>query len=148
MNSDQLYRKRREEANSRTDREVRKVLPWKRPQGRARTPSTPDSASNSEGDILCRLTRNRCVRRRGLFAALQQAGTNRRADAIGSKPLQSRNHTHYVVGSVAETNIRYPTDATLLWDTVRTVTRLVWDLHEKLPQGVKSFTDRICPGVP
>jgi IS5 family transposase len=36
----------------------------------------------------------------------------------------------------------YPTDATLLWDTVRTVTRLVWDLHEKLPRGVKGFTDR------
>jgi transposase, IS5 family len=44
--------------------------------------------------------------------------------------------------TVVETNIHYPTDATLLWDTVRTVTRLVWDLHEKLPRGVKSFTDR------
>jgi len=44
--------------------------------------------------------------------------------------------------TVVETNIHYPTDATLLWDTVRTVTRLVWDLHEKLPRGVKAFTDR------
>src|SRR6266508_6941581 len=44
--------------------------------------------------------------------------------------------------TVVETNIPYPTDATLLWDIVRTVTRLVWDLHEKLPQGVKGFTDR------
>ena len=44
--------------------------------------------------------------------------------------------------TVVETNIHYPTDATLLWDTVRTVTRLVWDLHEKLPRGVKGFTDR------
>jgi transposase, IS5 family len=44
--------------------------------------------------------------------------------------------------TVVETNIHYPTDATLLWDTVRTITRLVWDLHEKLPQGVKGFTDR------
>jgi IS5 family transposase len=43
---------------------------------------------------------------------------------------------------VVETNIHYPTDATLLWDTVRTVTRLVWDLHEKLLRGVKGFTDR------
>jgi IS5 family transposase len=44
--------------------------------------------------------------------------------------------------TVVETNIHYPTDATLLWDTVRTVTRLVWELHEKLPRGVKGFTDR------
>jgi IS5 family transposase len=44
--------------------------------------------------------------------------------------------------TVVETNIHYPTDATLLWDTVRTLTRLVWDLHEKLPRGVKGFTDR------
>src|SRR6266545_1122849 len=44
--------------------------------------------------------------------------------------------------TVVETNIHYPTDATLLWDAVRTVTRLVWDLHEKLPRGVRGFTDR------
>jgi IS5 family transposase len=44
--------------------------------------------------------------------------------------------------TVVETNIHYPTDATLLWDTVRTVTRLVGDLDEKLPRGVKGFTNR------
>ena len=44
--------------------------------------------------------------------------------------------------SVVETNIHWPTDATLLWDTVRTITRLVLELHEKLPRGVKSFTNR------
>ena len=44
--------------------------------------------------------------------------------------------------TVVETNIHYPTDATLLWDTVRTITRLVEDLHQKLPQGVKGFTNR------
>jgi len=44
--------------------------------------------------------------------------------------------------TVVETNIHYPTDATLLWDTVRTVTRLVEELHEKLPQGVEGFTKR------
>jgi IS5 family transposase len=44
--------------------------------------------------------------------------------------------------TVVEANIHYPTDATLLWDTVRTVTRLVGELHEKLPRGVKGFTDR------
>jgi IS5 family transposase len=44
--------------------------------------------------------------------------------------------------TVVETNVHYPTDATLLWDTVRTVTRLVGELHEKLPRGVKGFTDR------
>lgn len=44
--------------------------------------------------------------------------------------------------TVVETNIHHPTDATLLWDTVRTITRLVDDLDEKLPRGVKGFTNR------
>jgi IS5 family transposase len=44
--------------------------------------------------------------------------------------------------TVVETNIHWPTDATLLWDTVRTVTRLVEDLHRKLPQGVTGFANR------
>lgn len=44
--------------------------------------------------------------------------------------------------TVVETNIHYPTDATLLWDSVRTITRLVGDLHDKLPNGVKGFTKR------
>lgn len=44
--------------------------------------------------------------------------------------------------TVVETNIHYPTDATLLWDVVRTLTRLVGSLDEKLPQGVTGFTNR------
>ena len=44
--------------------------------------------------------------------------------------------------TVVETDIHYPTDATLLWDTVRTVTRLIEDLHEILPRGVRGFTNR------
>ena len=44
--------------------------------------------------------------------------------------------------TVVETNIHYPTDATLLWDSVRTVTRLVGSLDEELPQGVPGFTNR------
>jgi transposase, IS5 family len=43
--------------------------------------------------------------------------------------------------TVVETNIHYPTGASLLWDSVRT-TRLVGDLHEKLPCGVQGFTNR------
>jgi transposase, IS5 family len=43
---------------------------------------------------------------------------------------------------VVETNIHHPTDATLLWDSVRTITRLIDKLDEKLPRGVKSFTRR------
>lgn len=43
--------------------------------------------------------------------------------------------------TVVETNIHYPTDATLLWDSVRTITRLVEDLHDKVSEGVK-FTNR------
>src|SRR5215469_3328183 len=44
--------------------------------------------------------------------------------------------------TVVETNIHFPTDATLLWDTVRTVTRLVEHLDEILPRGVQGFTNR------
>lgn len=44
--------------------------------------------------------------------------------------------------TVVETDIHYPTDATLLWDTVRTVTRLIDKLHEELPCGVQGFTNR------
>src|SRR5713226_2490247 len=44
--------------------------------------------------------------------------------------------------TVVETNIHYPTDGTLLWDSVRTITRLVEDLHDKLPNGVRGFTNR------
>src|SRR5260370_13223205 len=44
--------------------------------------------------------------------------------------------------TVAETNIHHPTDATLLWDSVRTITRLVGDLHDKLHNGAKGFTNR------
>jgi IS5 family transposase len=38
--------------------------------------------------------------------------------------------------TVVETDIHHPTDSTLLWDTVRVVTRLVGNLDDLLPQGV------------
>jgi len=44
--------------------------------------------------------------------------------------------------TVVETDIHHPTDSTLLWDSVRTITRLVDDLDKKLPRGVKGFPDR------
>ena len=44
--------------------------------------------------------------------------------------------------TVVQTDIHYPTDATLLWDTVRVVTREVGKLHELLPRGVRGFTNR------
>ena len=44
--------------------------------------------------------------------------------------------------TVVETNLHYPTDATLLWDSVRTITRLIDHLDEQLPRGVKGFTRR------
>src|SRR2546430_2473549 len=43
---------------------------------------------------------------------------------------------------VVKSNIHSPTDATLLWDSVRTIPRLIADLHEKLPDGVQGFTNR------
>ena len=44
--------------------------------------------------------------------------------------------------TVVETDIHFPTDATLLWDTVRSVTRLVADLQKILPRRAPGFTKR------
>ena len=44
--------------------------------------------------------------------------------------------------TVVESNIHYPTDASLLWDSVRTITRLIENLQEKLPGRVQGFTNR------
>jgi len=44
--------------------------------------------------------------------------------------------------TVVETDIHHPTDSTLLWDTVRVVTRLVGNLDNLLPHGVQGFTNR------
>jgi IS5 family transposase len=44
--------------------------------------------------------------------------------------------------TVVETDIHHPTDSTLLWDSVRVITRLVGDLDDLLPQGVPGFTNR------
>lgn len=44
--------------------------------------------------------------------------------------------------TVVETDIHHPTDSTLLWDTVRVITRLVGNLDDLLPQGVQGFTNR------
>jgi IS5 family transposase len=44
--------------------------------------------------------------------------------------------------TVVETDIHHPMDSTLLWDTVRVVTRLIGNLDGLLPQGVPGFTNR------
>jgi IS5 family transposase len=44
--------------------------------------------------------------------------------------------------TVVETDIHHPTDNTLLWDSVRVVTRLVERLIELLPAGICVFTNR------
>lgn len=44
--------------------------------------------------------------------------------------------------TVVETDVHHPTDSTLLWDSVRVITRLVRDLDDLLPQGVPGFTNR------
>ncbi|MGH8175824.1 MAG: ISNCY family transposase [Steroidobacter sp.] len=41
-----------------------------------------------------------------------------------------------------ETDIHHPTDSTLLWDTVRVVTRLVRHVDDLLPKGAGPFTNR------
>lgn len=46
--------------------------------------------------------------------------------------------------TVAETNIHYPTDSTLLWDVVRVITRIVSRLGDILPKGIKGFSNRMC----
>jgi transposase, IS5 family len=44
--------------------------------------------------------------------------------------------------TVVETDIHHPTDNTLLWDSVRIVTRLVERLRKLLPAGIGGFTNR------
>ncbi len=44
--------------------------------------------------------------------------------------------------TVVETDIHHPTDSTLLWDTVRVITRLVGKVGDLLPHGVPGFTNR------
>jgi IS5 family transposase len=44
--------------------------------------------------------------------------------------------------TVVETDIHHPTDSTLLWDTVRVVTRLVRQVDDLLPKGAGPFTNR------
>jgi IS5 family transposase len=44
--------------------------------------------------------------------------------------------------TVVETDIHHPTDATLLWDSVRVITRLIGHLDQLLPQGVEGFANR------
>ena len=44
--------------------------------------------------------------------------------------------------TVVETDIHYPSDSTLLWDSVRVITRLIGRLGELLPRGVAGFANR------
>jgi transposase, IS5 family len=44
--------------------------------------------------------------------------------------------------TVVETNIHWPTDGTLLWDTVRVLTRLIGQLREIAPKHVPKFPNR------
>jgi transposase, IS5 family len=44
--------------------------------------------------------------------------------------------------TVVETDIHHPTDSTLLWDSVRVITRLIARLNALLPQGVGRFANR------
>ena len=47
-----------------------------------------------------------------------------------------------VDSTVVETDIHHPTDNTLLWDSVRVLTRLVGKQGDLLPAGVGVFTNR------
>jgi IS5 family transposase len=44
--------------------------------------------------------------------------------------------------TVVETNIHWPTDGTLLWDTIRVLTRLIGQLREVVPKDVPQFPNR------
>lgn len=44
--------------------------------------------------------------------------------------------------TVVETDIRYPRDSGLLWDSVRVISRLVASLRELVPQACDAFPDR------
>ena len=98
--------------------------------------NTQDLTSNPERDIFCPLTRNRYVRWRALFAAFEPAKSIRKGDAIGSRLLQTQQHTHYVAGSVVESNVHYPTDSTLLGDGIRVLTRSLGRIAGECQRGV------------
>src|SRR5260370_4056235 len=82
---------------------------------------------------------NRAVNR--LTPATLQAVNDAVVHAAVALPVEDgtklRVHT-----PVTETDIHHPTDSTLLWDTVRVVTRLVRQLEDLLPAGVGPFTVR------
>ena len=44
--------------------------------------------------------------------------------------------------TVVESNIHWPTDATLLWDTVRVLSRLIDELQKIVPAGLPRFSNR------
>jgi IS5 family transposase len=44
--------------------------------------------------------------------------------------------------TVVETDIHHPTDNTLLWDTVRVITRLIGRLAKLVPNGIEGFANR------
>jgi IS5 family transposase len=44
--------------------------------------------------------------------------------------------------TVVESDIHWPTDATLLWDTVRVLMRLIGQLHKIVPAGLPRFSNR------
>src|SRR2546429_6956 len=44
--------------------------------------------------------------------------------------------------TAVETNIHWPTDATLLWDTVRVLIRLIGRLRDIVPKAVPRFANR------
>ena len=44
--------------------------------------------------------------------------------------------------TVVETDVHYPTDSSLLWDTVRVLTRLVLRLGEVVPAALEGFHNR------
>src|SRR5947209_13387190 len=44
--------------------------------------------------------------------------------------------------TVVETDIHWPTDATLLWDTVRVLTRLIGRLRDIVPKDIPRFANR------
>ena len=86
-----------------------------------KTGGIPGCTSNSEEKAACRRGLGKeDVHRRGPVGGVELARPSRKADANGSRPLQSPNCVHYVNGPVGE-HLKY-----LAWAQGRPIACLAW----------------------
>jgi len=108
--------------------------------------------SDSYRDVITRIDNSEFLRhfvRLGVKPTMDFTFLNKAACALSAETLEAMNQVvnHYALQeekisgekqrmdtTVYETNIRYPTDSSLLWDSFRTLSRLLRNVHKELPQ--------------